>query len=107
MADIEGSSILVSDNLSGAGQYIINASETITNELSALVNQLTPISETWTGAAADYYQGLQQEWNVAAAGLFGPGGVLGQIANAMNINWNNYSDAEWANVKTWQPGAGA
>lgn len=104
MADIEGSSILVTDELAGAGQYINNAAETIADELSALISQLEPISETWTGAASSYYEGLQQEWNVAAAGLFGPGGVLGQIANAMNISWNNYSDAEWANVKTWQPG---
>jgi hypothetical protein len=44
----------------------------------------------------------QQEWNVAAEGLFGPNGILGEIAQAMNVNWGNYTDAEWSNIKTWR-----
>jgi hypothetical protein len=46
---------------------------------------------------------LQGEWNLAADGLFGPTGVLGKIAYSLNLSWANYSDCEWANVKTWQP----
>ncbi|MGX9227921.1 hypothetical protein ACWV95_20050 [Streptomyces albus] len=45
---------------------------------------------------------MQNEWDIAAEGLFGYDGVLGRIAHAMNINWNNYSDAEWSNVSTWK-----
>jgi uncharacterized protein YukE len=64
--------------------------------------KLQPVADTWTGSAATYYEGLQQEWNQAADGLFGPDGVLGEIAGAMHVTWNNYSEAEWANVKSWQ-----
>jgi hypothetical protein len=45
-----------------------------------------------------------QEWNTAATGLFGTaseGGILGEIAAAMNVSWNNYSMAESANASTW------
>ncbi|WP_280897132.1 hypothetical protein [Streptomyces sp. SAI-135] len=45
---------------------------------------------------------MQNGWDLAANGLFGEDGVLGRIAHAMNVNWNNYSDAEWANVSTWR-----
>ncbi|MEV6007917.1 hypothetical protein AB0M29_13995 [Streptomyces sp. NPDC051976] len=38
----------------------------------------------------------------AANGLFGPDGVLGRIAHAMDLSWGNYSDAEWSNVSTWK-----
>ena len=31
-----------------------------------------PLQDQWQGPAQSYYQGLQQEWNIAADGLFGP-----------------------------------
>ncbi|OON76178.1 WXG100 family type VII secretion target [Streptomyces tsukubensis] len=102
MSNIDNSSILVKQELAAAGTYVGGVSTQITEELSKLIALLQPIQETWTGSAATYYEGLQQEWNFAANGLFGPDGVLGQIAHAMNINWANYSEAEWANTKTWQ-----
>jgi uncharacterized protein YukE len=106
MSDIDGTPILVGDDLAGAGAYINNSAATIADQLGKLIAQLQPIAETWTGPAASYYQPLQEEWNYAANGLFGTetqGGVLGEIAAAMNVAWGNYSDAEWANVSTWQP----
>lgn len=94
--------IAVPTNLEGAGAYINSQAGAIADELAALARQLAPLQDTWTGQAAVYYEGLQQEWNRAAEGLFAPDGVLGQIAHAMNVNWNNYSDAESSNVRTWQ-----
>ncbi|MFD9812048.1 WXG100 family type VII secretion target [Streptomyces sp. NPDC059080] len=105
MAGIDGSSILVRQELETAGKHINDLSEQIAEELHQLVLLLQPISETWSGQAQVYYEGLQAEWNTAAEGLFGPGGVLGQIAMAMNVNWSNYSEAEWANQRTWQNSA--
>jgi uncharacterized protein YukE len=72
------------------------------DELQTLWTQLQPLQSSWTGKAQAYYEGLQQEWNMAAAGLFGPDGVLGQIAAAMNVTWGNYSESEAANQATWQ-----
>jgi WXG100 family type VII secretion target len=102
MADISGSILAVPADLEGAGPYINGVAAQIDGELNALKTQLAPLLANWTGAAQLYYEGLQQEWNIAAAGLLGPNGVLGQIASAMNLNWNNYTDCEWSNVQTWQ-----
>jgi len=102
MANVDGTPIVVPVDLEAAGSYINQCAATMSQELSNLWTQLEPISETWTGAAHTYYTGLQNEWNTAAAGLFAPDGVLGQIANAMGVAWGNYSDAEASNTKTWQ-----
>jgi len=100
--NIDTSTIMVQDELSGAGAYINGQALTISDELNALKQQLAPLQDFWTGQAAALYESYQQEWNAAALGLFGPDGVLGAIARAMNVTWGNYSDCEWANVQTWQ-----
>jgi len=105
-SNIDGTPILVGDDLAAAGTDINNVAAKIAGQLQALRAQLQPIAETWTGPASTYYQPLQEEWNFAANGLFGTeeqGGVLGEIAAAMNVTWGDYSDAEWANVTTWKP----
>ncbi|MFE7115723.1 WXG100 family type VII secretion target [Streptomyces sp. NPDC057654] len=102
MAGIDNASILVRAELEGAGRHINGLSQQIADELHQLIVQLQPIAETWSGQAQTYYEGLQGEWNIAAEGLFGPNGVLGQISMAMDVNFANYSEAEWANTNTWK-----
>lgn len=102
MTNIDGSPIMVNQDLAGAGAYINGVALEIADDLHKLITLLQPLMATWTGTAAVYYEGLQQEWNYSAEGLLGPNGVLGEIAQAMHVNWSNYSEAEWANVKTWQ-----
>jgi uncharacterized protein YukE len=103
MANIDGTPIYVAADLEGAGAWLNTQATTCADDLSRLKAQLAPLADAWTASkAADYYQGLQQEWNIAAEGLFGPDGVLGRIAQTMNVNWGNYSDAEWSNIRTWQ-----
>jgi uncharacterized protein YukE len=103
MADIDGTPLHVGEGLGYAGPWLKNLANTCADDLAWLQSKLAPLQEAWTQSqAAGYYQGLQQEWNIAAEGLFGPDGVLGQIAHAMNLNWDNYSEAEWSNIKTWQ-----
>jgi uncharacterized protein YukE len=102
MPDVSGSMLVVPTDLQGAGTYINGVSSQIESELVALKNQLAPLMDEWAGAAESYYQGLQMEWNIAADGLFGPTGVLGMIAQTMNLNWNNYTECEWSNVQTWR-----
>lgn len=94
--------IAVPSDLEGVGAWLNQQAAAIADELQALANQLAPLEGTWTGQAALYYEELQAQWNMAATGLFGPDGVLGQISHAMGVNWANYSDAEWSNTKTWQ-----
>ncbi|MBY8886967.1 WXG100 family type VII secretion target [Streptomyces sp. PTM05] len=102
MAGVDSANLMVGSDLSGSGAWINNKAQEIVEELNTLIKQLQPITETWTGDAAKWYYGLQQEWNYAANGLLGPDGVLGEIAQAMHVNWNNYSEAEWSNVTSWQ-----
>ena len=102
MPDPSSSSLRVPLELQLAGQQINGKSAQIVDQLEALKTQLLPIADTWQGSAKSYYEGLQGEWNLAADGLFGPTGVLGVIAQTMNLNWNNYTDCESSNVQTWK-----
>ncbi|MEU7841628.1 WXG100 family type VII secretion target [Micromonospora sp. NPDC049114] len=102
MADPATSNLRVPAELELAGRQLNTKATEIVGQLDALISKLSPLQDTWEGPAQSYYQGLQNEWNIAADGLFGPTGVLGQIAAAMNVSWNNYADSEWANVRTWK-----
>jgi|SRR5882757_3430758 len=99
---ISGASIFVKEGLGGAGNVINGKASTLAEQLNKLKGELAPLQDEWRESqAATYYQDMQNEWDLAANGLFGPDGVLGRIAMAMNVNWGNYSDAEWSNVQTW------
>jgi WXG100 family type VII secretion target len=102
VTNIDGTSIMVRNELASAGAHINGVAQNIADELNRLMALLAPLQDTWQGSAKDYFAGLFNEWNIAAAGLLGPDGVLGEIAQAMHINWGNYSEAEWANTSTWQ-----
>jgi uncharacterized protein YukE len=103
MAVNDSKSILVQPELGGVGPKINASAEEITGELQRLAALLAPLKDTWTTSqAASDYEILQQEWDTAANGLFGPNGELGNVAAVMNVNFTNYSDAESANISTWR-----
>jgi uncharacterized protein YukE len=102
MVNIDGASILVQDELANAGPYLNGQAQTIEDELSQLNGQIQPIFESWGGHAAELYNLTQQKWSADALALFGPDGVLGVIAQHLNVVWNNYCDAEYANIQSWQ-----
>ncbi len=64
--------------------------------------KIAPLADTWRANSATYFEDQRLAWNVAADGLFGPEGVMGMIAHALNVNYQNYSDAELANEHTWK-----
>jgi len=97
-----GDHLRVPPELEAAGGRMASYAATIDGQLSALRTKLDPLKDHWQGPAQSYYEELQVEWNVAAEGLLGPNGVCGDIASALNLAWNNYTDCEWANVKTWR-----
>ncbi len=102
MPDVSGTPLVVPPDLETAGTELNKQAQGIADELHDLWQELNPISDLWVGPASSYYQPLMSDWNKAADGLFAPTGVLGQIAHALNMVWNNYSECEWANVKAWQ-----
>jgi uncharacterized protein YukE len=94
--------IVVKQELETVGTYLNTQAAEISDEIAALARYIDGLTWVWQGPASGYYQGLQAEWNLAAEGLFGPDGVLGEIAHAMNIGWGNYVEAETNNVQTWR-----
>ncbi|SEG18727.1 Proteins of 100 residues with WXG [Actinacidiphila yanglinensis] len=104
MPDIESSTIRVGTELEGAGGYLNGQADQIMGELHALKRRIQSLIDTWNAQSASDYQERVHEWDMAAIGLFGSageGGVLGEIAAAMKVNWGNYVGAEEANIKTW------
>lgn len=100
MSSIESSTIVVREELAAAGAAMNGMAQGIADELDQLMRQLAPLQEEWVtpaGGAADKYYDAQLAWNSAAEGLFGPQGVLGEIAARMNVIWNNYAETDWAN----------
>jgi len=101
MTDPTASNLRVPMELENAGSQMSGYAAKIDEQLNLLKGKLDPLKDYWQGPAQTYYQDLQAEWNAAADGLLGPDGVCGEIASALNLAWNNYTDCEWANVKTW------
>ncbi|MGW3633513.1 WXG100 family type VII secretion target [Streptomyces sp. NPDC005122] len=105
MPDLASARILVGADLEGAGPYINTKAQQIVGELHRLRSDLAPLIDEWIAQSATAYQDRMHEWDVAAVGLFGDredGGILGTIAQAMNINYQNYVATEEANLQTWQ-----
>ncbi|WP_037075700.1 WXG100 family type VII secretion target [Pseudonocardia spinosispora] len=111
MANVDDSPILVHQGMEDLAPQMLATADSLVAQLSDLERALQPVVETWTGTAATEYQMVHRKWSLAAHDLFGKddahgaGGVLGQIAKAVHINYVNYVDAEAANRKTWQQGA--
>lgn len=100
-AYIGNSTIMVKTELAQAGARIRAVNEEIIDELNTLAKAIDAVPDIWNGEAASGYQSLQAEWTSAAQALCGPGGILETIGKALDVNWNNFSDAESANVQTW------
>ncbi|MGW0298618.1 WXG100 family type VII secretion target [Streptomyces anthocyanicus] len=104
MSTFDDRPIFVGTDLQDADLRINELAGTIEHELEVLRRRLQPMIETWIAKSSSDYQALKANWDTAAVGLFGDettGGVLGSIAAMMRVNWNNYSEAEEANRKTW------
>src|SRR5256885_16210207 len=102
MPDVTGTPLVVPSDLQGAGMALNKQAQGIVDQLDALKTQLAPLAETRVGPAASYYHPLQAEWNMAAEGLFGPTGALGQTAGALTLSWTNSSECEWSHLNDWQ-----
>jgi WXG100 family type VII secretion target len=108
MTDPTGAQLQVTDDLQSAGGNLNGRADTIRDQLVALKAKVTDLQSVWDSPAArEYYEHQQNDWDIAADGLFGPTGVLGQVASALNLSWNNYTDAEQSNLNTWKGTGGS
>jgi WXG100 family type VII secretion target len=102
MPDPTGVRIAVPTDLADTGPQIISIASQIGDELAALKSQLMPLREAWQGSANMSWQDLQTMWDNAANNLMTTAGTLGSIGTTTGIVWNNYSDVENSNTRTWQ-----
>jgi len=119
--DIGSIPLWVANELSTAGQTVRNTAIQLTQDLQDLRNQLAPLAESWDSDSHNYYDELERLWDQASQRLFGtsgaatasPGttdqgqvlaqeGVLGEIAHALDVTWDNYVLTEGANTHIWQ-----
>jgi uncharacterized protein YukE len=112
VVDVTSAQIKVGEQLSGAGSYVNGIALQLTEELDALRAKLAPLQDSWyQSQAASMYQDDMNLWNLSAQTLFGSSegayqagaGVLGAIAQVLDVNNTNYVDAESSNIKTWTP----
>jgi early secretory antigenic target protein ESAT-6 len=75
---------------------------TIAGQIDATLDDLraylAPMVSTWSGSAATEYNGLQSQWDTAAAEL---NTVLRTIADALRTANENYGEAERTNTGMW------
>ena len=75
------------------GAAINGIAREVAAELAALRRMLEPLHEACDGTLLD--PGATAEWSMAAAGIFGPTGVLGFVAGALDLDWSEVDQAGW------------
>jgi early secretory antigenic target protein ESAT-6 len=72
--------------------------DTMRQKLDELAADLTPLTESWTGEAAEAYQRYMREWRAAATDL---ADVLGRVAGMVRTAESNYRSAVVTNKSIW------
>ena len=93
---------MVGTELESMGGVLLGKAEGIDQDLAGLLIKLEALQDFWVSPAASEFAPYFANWSNAARDMFGPDGILGQVANALNVSWNNYTECEGANVKGWQ-----
>ncbi len=93
------SQILVTfESIGQAGSDCDNINTQFRSQLSDLQAFLAPMVASWTGRASEDYQALQKQWNTSADDL---STILQQIAQALRIAQDNYTQTEQSNASVW------
>jgi hypothetical protein len=111
MPDVENSMLMVTADLATAGSTVNQTAVTLVGHLSDLKTKLDTLitgiagDPGWSGVSFDFYATDKAQWDAASLALFGDtgnGGLLGQISNMLNVNYENYVGAETSCTKSWQ-----
>jgi len=94
-----GGQILVTfATIAEASQNVNRTYSNLTQKLDDLRQMLQPITNDWTGDAAQQYQQKQQQWNQAQQDL---GQVLQTISQVLDSTHDAYNQTESANRNAW------
>ncbi|MCK2237578.1 MULTISPECIES: WXG100 family type VII secretion target [unclassified Crossiella] len=86
------------EQLGNTAEKVRSTTAELERLLGDLKANLAPTAASWSGKAAEAWQGHQQRWDSSYEDLKG---VLGQIGRALESANQNYQDAESRNVKRW------
>jgi 6 kDa early secretory antigenic target len=84
--------------LQNAERDINKCADNMRGRLDDLAAYLTPLTQSWTGEAAEAYQALMQQWHSAANDLTE---ALGKIAGIVRTAESNYRSAVTTNKSMW------
>jgi uncharacterized protein YukE len=101
MVDVVGARIQVPAQLADLPMQVSNTCHQIEDMLTDLNSKLIALEEFWKGNASQGHQTVHREWHVAESNLLTGVGVLGAVARATQVNWQNYVDGEGANTQSW------
>jgi WXG100 family type VII secretion target len=96
--------IAVPPELGNASGNIHGRASEFAATLASLRSRVAALADTWKGDAHTNYTYYTNEWDAAAAALFGTGetGLLPSIGDAMQTVWNNYVETESTNTQGWK-----
>jgi early secretory antigenic target protein ESAT-6 len=86
------------DAIQTAQSDVVSTVNAINQEMDDLKSYLQPIVQTWSGAASEQYNSLQNQWNTAAQDL---NAVLAQIGQNLQMAHDNYTATESSNASVW------
>ena len=101
MADVMGARIQVPPQLADLPAQVTSSCLQIEDMLALVNARLVALQAFWTGTGSDGHTVTQQQWHAAESGLLTGVGVLGSVARAAQVNWQNYVDGEAAVTQSW------
>lgn len=84
--------------LQNADRNIHTCADNVRGRLDDLAAYLTPLTQSWTGEAAEAYQACMQEWHAAAKDL---AEALSRIGGIVRTAESNYGNAVSTNKSMW------
>ena len=89
---------VVTGELDSAGAEVLASAGRLEAIIEGLIAYLEPMSATWTGEAANAYQGVQARWNDCAATIIEMQRTLG---DGLGVLATNYDETEQSNSDMW------
>jgi hypothetical protein len=105
MPDVGSALLQVPPDLQMYGGKLMQIADDIDQKLLWLRQKLAPLPDLWISASRNEYLPVQEDWNVAATNFMTAEGTLGEIAQMMITNWNNYVECEGTNVANFRGSA--
>ena len=89
---------VVTGDLEEASSEVLASAGRLETRIEELVAYLAPMAGTWSGAAAEAYDGVQARWTECAATILE---MQRTMAEGLGVVATNYDETEQANTQMW------